>query len=337
MLIYSNYDNLTQGTLSLLESSSVGEIYSINAVRTNAGIRVFDLYVQAGFDPTTPKRLVVSIPGQTGTCRGGVKDFAQFTLKNNNLEDFVIIGIYGKPLTKYRFLEDIQGDMISVTSGSYDDYTSIEELDISFGGFAIDLPSVDEFPYCDDEDFIRTVVGYVSTFLSVKEVIIESSSNGACLAQNMYSRRRDRVSKIITSSGLPTTSRTFGHSDIINTLNLHGDSDAIVPYLGGAGSGAAAGYTFIGGMDNLEDYVTNSGNAASLTTNTYGFSPTNLLPETIYDDGVSKINKMLLVVGGGHGVSELDDIDVAFNPDNAREMTGDYFYDFIQKYIPTKW
>lgn len=346
MLVYSTADESTRGTLSLLENTSLTEVYSICAIRTNAGIRIFDLYVPAGFNPATPKRIILVAPGTTGNARSNIKDAVLFIMKNNSLQDVVLVGIYGRPLptTSYKQLSDIEDDIILATSGPYTGYTNIKELNVNFEGFTVGEPTADDLPYCNDIDFTRTVVGYVKKFLSTKEVIAYGESNGGVLFQMAYSDRRDSVTKVIANSGSPLTSRTFGHTEPTSTLTLHGSNDLNVPYEdvdcsdGTIGSGSATGYTFICGEDNLDDWVLNNDNDGVLVMNEYGFTPTDEIFESIYDDPAKPVrNTMLYVVGAAHGLGDIANVDDTFVGDTSREIIGNYIYDFIQRYIPARW
>lgn len=354
MLVYSTHDGITQGTLSLLESAAVTEVFSINAIRTNSGIRIFDLYVPAGFDPTQPQRIIVNIPGLKGDARNEVEDSISL-IETHLLSNVIIIGIYGKPDINYRSLDEIEGNMVIIPNG--------KEINTTFSGYSVGDVGDGAF-YKRDDDFTRSVISYVSRFVPVVEVIFICNSNGGVLSMMMNSTRKDRkTTKIITNSSNVTTSRAFGHSFPINVLTLHGGADKNVPYVGGAGTGGAAGYTFPSGTTNFEDWVTNNGNAAVVAMGTT-FENVDDCPigseffDYIKDNG-SVRNQMLYVstntsdapcgVGGvvypldmgdgtvaSHGLGDIDDID-DLQVGNTRVRLNAYFFDFIQRYIPTKW
>ena len=358
MYIYSSFDNSIGGSIPLLESQLGVAQLSIQAIKTASGIRAFDLWTPAGYDPANKYRLLVAIPGQAGSARSKVEDYVQFLLEANNIEeDFIVVGIYSKP---YITTNNDQDDWVG--------FKTLEEVDSyvtsnAFNDGNLDVPKIQyqRFSVRDSADtkdskdieFVRTVLSLIRKNAKIKEIIVIAESNGSAMIQTALNERRDKINTFISCWGTPVAPINSTISPI-NILMCIGNDDGLVPVGGGLSS---TGYTFEPFVETFENWCDSFfGNHTGLVDNEFGWvakpdyvdpnpaPPDNSILNAVLTEksktGSNKMVKYLIAAADAptqeHGMAKIDDITLTPVSSSHRDLLyTQYFYDFIEKY-PTE-
>ena len=173
--------------------------------------RPYRLHVPAGYVATTPAPLVVGLHG--------------FTSRSSQLDSY--LGLTAAA--------DERGFLLALPEGTTD-HAGNQFWNAVEGG-CCDLYS----SRVDDSGYLSRLVTQVSASYAVGRVAVIGHSNGGYMAQRFACDHADQVDAIASLAGpLASDTSLCRASRPVRVLDIHGDADETVPYLGSAAERSAS-------------------------------------------------------------------------------------------------